>query len=387
MTAIVAQIRSSNIYMALSVRQIGEELNDEMLGILLESPMESDGLSLCLDRTPDIFLVPKLFFKDHKAYGFFLDNKLAGFGMICEKELYVNGELQLVGYFANLYVKREARKLGWLYRASQPLFDEITKKTDIGFAVTVKGNKATESMIGRRISKFPLMPYSESIGLQVVRTLLVTFKKRPKTEDRRPKLVVRLGKEEDIGRIAELLDGEYRSRLFGPLMDEEHLRDLIDKRPDFGISNYWVAVRDDRIVGVCSAWDISSIRQIRVMAYRKHFKWVYRLYSLFGPLLGFPKLPKPGSPFKELIVNDFATEDRDPLILEILLRHVYNDARKKRYNLIQIGSYADDPMLSATKPFFTQSIYSHVIVGTSKEALLKDGHIDTSRPYVDIALT
>lgn len=169
--------------MALQVQQIGKELNEEMLKILMESPMENEGLSLCLDRSPDIFQVPELFFDDYKAYGFFKDDQLVGYGMICEKELIVQGKPKLVGYFANLYVKKEARKLGWLYKASQPLFQEIMEKTNLGFATTVEGNRATEKMIGRRISKFPLMPFSETIGLYLIQNILVTTRKRPKTHD------------------------------------------------------------------------------------------------------------------------------------------------------------------------------------------------------------
>jgi len=373
--------------MGLTVKQIGTEYNEEMLAILLESPMESDGLSMCLDRSPNIYSVPTLFFKEYKAYGFFMDKQLVGYGMICQKELYVNGEKTLVGYFANLYVKKEARKLGWLYKASKPLFEEISKLTNIGFASTVKGNRATETMIGRKIAKFPLMPHSEFIGMQVVHNLIITFKKRQKTKSKGQKLVIRRGKEEDLKTISTLLDNEYRTRLFGVVMDEENLRKLIDTRPDFEIENYWLAELNGRIVGVCSAWDIKSIRQVRIMAYRKKFKWVYGIYSILGPILGFPKLPRPGQPFREIIVNDFATENRDPVILEAMLRHVYNDAKKHGYNMIELGSYVGDPMLSAVKPFFTQEVYSHTIVGTATADYLNKGQIDVSRPYVDIALT
>ncbi|MBT3243816.1 MAG: hypothetical protein HN352_11720 [Bacteroidetes bacterium] len=373
--------------MSLIVKQIGPEYNEEMLAILLESPMESDGLSLCLDRSPDIFIVPRLFFKGYKAYGFFMNDQLVGYGMICQKELYVNGKKTLVGYFANLYVKKEARKLGWLYKAAQPLFEEIGKLTDIGFASTVKGNKATESMIGRRISKFPLMPHSESVGLQVVHNLIITFRKRLRTKGTGQNLVIRRGRGVDIAKIAELLDKEYRTRLFGVVMDEQNLRELIDTRPDFGIENYWVAERDGIIVGVCSAWDIRSIRQVRIMAYRKKFKWVYMIYSYLRPLFGFPMLPKPGDPFKEIIVNDFACENRDPTIFEALLRTVYKQARKEGYNMVEVGSYYGDPMLKAVKPFFTQEVYSHTIVGTSSEEYLEENHVDVSCPYIDIALT
>ena len=372
--------------MALEVRKIGREYNDEMLTILLDSPMVSSGLSLCLDRSPDMFTVPEHFYNSYQAYGFFKDDRLVGFGMIGEKELYVNGFPKLVGYFMNLYVKKEARKLGWLYRAAKPMFGEITERTDLGFATTVQGNRATETMVGRRVNKFPMMPYSASIGLQVIENILITFPKRPKTHDLRPKLDLRRGKTEDLRKIAELLDGEYRGRLFGPVLDEEKLRKLIKTRPGFEVSDYWVAERDGKMVGVCSAWDISSFRRVRVMEYRKQFKWVYWLYSAVRPVAGFPKLPKPGEPFKEIIINDFAVENRDPKILEQLIRAVYRDAHKKRFNMIQIGSYSGDPILKAVKPFFAMSLYNHLIMASPDEELIKEGRINTTRPYVDIAL-
>jgi len=368
--------------MALTVRPIGREYNEEMLRILLESPMESDGLTLVLDRTPDMFLVAERLFKAYQAYGFFMDDRLVGYGMICEKELYVNGRPRLAGYFANLYVKREARKLGWLYRASAPLFEEITKRTSLGFATTVKGNKATVSMIGRKITKFPLMPFTRSIGFLDIKNILVTFRKREQN-----RYVIRRATEDDLPDIAALLDGEYRDRLFGPLMSPQHLRETIDRRPGFTVTDYYIAEDEGQMVGVCSAWDIHLIRKIRVMAYRKTYRWVYRIYKLIQPLTGFPRLPKPGEPFRELVINDFATRRRDPAILQALITRVYNDARKKGYNMVQIGSYQGDPMLAATRRFFTQPLISHIILGSTTGDLPETEQIDLSRPFVDIALT
>ncbi len=368
--------------MALSVRPVGPEQNEEMLRILLDAPMESEGLTLVLDRTPDIFTVPRHFFEAYKAYGFYMDDAMVGFGMICEKELYVNGQPRKTGYFANLYVKREARKMGWLYRASAPFFDDITQRVSIGYATTVKGNRATETMIGRRIPKFPLMPYTFSAGLHRTHNILITFAKK-----QRSKLHIRRAGDADLHAIAALLDSEYCNRLFGPVYTPEKLEQTIRSRPGFSISDYWVAENGERMVGVCSAWDIGSFRRIRVLAYRKSYRIIYRLYRLLGPLLGFPALPKPGEPFRELVVNDFATENRDPEILRALLVAVYGEARRRGYNMIQVGSYEGDPMLGAARRFFCQPLISNVVVGTTTEDLTEKEGIDLMRPFVDIALT
>jgi len=353
-----------------------------MLQILLDSPMESDGLTVCLDRSPDIFTVPRTFFDSYKCYGFFMDDRLVGFVMICRKKLYVNGTPREVGYLANLYVRPEARKKGWLYKVSEPLFREVLEELKMGYATTMAGNRNTEPMIGRRIPKYQFIPYSKTIGMNYIQNILITFRKREPSGFR-----VRRARETDIPRIAGLLDREYRDRLFGPLMDEESLKTTILKRPGFAVTDYFVAEKDGRVVGTCSAWDISPIRKLRVMAYRKKYRWVKLGYGLVAPVLGFPKLPVPGEPFREIVVNDFAVENRDPRILNALLIHVYQVHRKLGFNLMQVGSDERDPILSAARSFFAQPLRSWIIFGADEADLIEKEGIDCSNPYLDIALT
>ncbi len=368
--------------MALSVRRIGEEYNQQMLDILLSSPMDSDGLSVCLDRSPDMLAVPKLFFDSFKCFGFFMNDRLVGYSMVCRKRLYVNGVPREIGYLANMYVLPEARKLGWLYKASEPLFREVLEEAGLGYATTLLGNKRTETLIGRRIPKFPFIPHSKPIGVNCIYNILITFNKRQHAS-----WLVRRATGEDIPEIARLLDDEYRSRLFAPVMTEKNLRKTIERRPDFSFSDYFVAVKDGLIVGTCSAWDISAIRKLRVMSYRKQFRVIKFAYGIVAPILGFPKLPAPGEVFREIVINDFAVEDRNPEILKALLIHIYQEYRKKGYNMIQIGSYDKDPILSAVRGFFSQPLYSHIIFGSADPDLIEKEGIDCSRPYLDIALT
>ena len=368
--------------MSLTVRQITEDFNEEMLSILLDSPMESDGLSVCLDRSPDMFAVPRRFFDSFKSFGFFMDDRLVGFIMICRKTLYVNGLPREIGYLANMYVRPEGRKRGWLYKASEPLFREVLDEVGIGYATTMKGNRNTEPMIGRKIQKFPFIPYSKSIGINHIFNILITFGKRE------PKgISVRRAGSSDLETIARLLDDEYKPRLFGPVMTPELLVKTIGQRPGFELSDYFVAERDGRIVGVCSAWDISEIRKLRVMAYRKQYRIVKTVYGLLRPVFGFPALPKPGAPFREIVINDYGIENRDPEILKALITRIYNEYRRKGYNMVQIGSYEGDPLMKATAGFFSQPLYSHIIFGSKDEDLIEKEGIDYERAYLDIALT
>jgi len=353
-----------------------------MLSILLNSPMESDGLTLCLDRSPDMLVVPKLFFDSFKCYGFFMDDRLVGYAMICRKKLYVNSQPREIGYLANMYVLPEARKKGWLYKASESLFKEALEEVGLGYAVTMFGNKKTETMIGRRIQKFPFIPFSKIIGINAVQNILITFDKR-----NRSSWTVSPATLSDIPQIARLLDEEFRGRLFGPVMTERNLLKTIADRPGFSVSDYYIAKKDGRIVGVCSAWDVSAIRKVRVMAYRKQYRLIKVLHGMVAPVLGFPALPATGEPFREIVINDFGMENRDPRILKALITHVYHEKRKLGYNMVQIGSYEGDPILTATKGFFTQPLKSLIIFGAGDPELIDREGIDCSKAYLDIALT
>jgi len=368
--------------MSQSFRQIGEEYNEQMIDILLSSPMESAGLSLCLDRSPDMFAVAKLFFDSYKCFGFFLDEELVGYVMICRKKAYVKGIPREIGYLANLYIRKEGRKLGWYFRFSEPIFREALDEVGIGYATTIKGNRNTEPMIGRRISKYRFVPFSKTIATNITHNILITFNKRNVQG-----YSVRRATDDDIPVISRLLDNEYRPRLFGSVMTEDNLRKAIAKRPGFTVSDYFVAEYRGRIVGTCSAWDISSVRRVRVMAYRGKYRIVKMIYGWVAPVFGFPKLPDPGQPFREIVINDFAVEGRSPEILQALVTQVYRTYRKLGYNMIQIASDERDPILVAVRGFFTQPLRSWIIFGADDPDRIEKDGIDCSNPYLDISGT
>jgi hypothetical protein len=46
-------------------------------------------------------------------------------------------------------------------------------------------------------------------------------------------------------------------------------------------------------------------------------------YNLAAQLYGSPPLPKPGEPFKDVTIAEYAVIDRNPEVMEALLRHIY----------------------------------------------------------------
>jgi len=370
--------KESSLY---SLKEIGKEYNDEMLAILKGSPIESGGLTICFDREPDIFLAPALKSDYTKCVGFFKEKELLGFAMLTYQNAYVNRKPQTVMYFCNAYVKKEGRHKRFVFKAGEYLRKKTYNNANLGYTIVMKGNKPAESYINRRDKQFPSMAFSKCISVLDVKNIILTTRKKESS-----KYKVRHAKMDDLEVIVALLKREFSGRLFAPVIDREKFLQNLKIRPDFNITNYFVAEKDEEIVGVCAAWDTAAFKQNKVISYRKSFKLKKILYTILGAFFKFPSLPQEGEAFRDITITDYAIRERDHEVMEALLLKIYNEYREKKYNTLIFGSYYNDFLLKAAKRFFSKSVVSNIIIFSKNKSDLEDEKIDTSMPYIDIAL-
>jgi len=368
----------SNTY---TIKAIGKEQNKNMLEILRESPINSKGLTICFDRQPDIFITPELNSEKLQTIGLFKAEKLVGFVMMLYQNVYVNGKPQLVMYYCNMHVKNEARRKGFFYKASDYVSRDPYKNSNLGCAIVMKGNKAAERFISKRKAEYPNIPYSKIIGELHVKNIMITFRKNEST-----KYHIRGATMADVDDIIVLLKEEFSPRLFAPVMDKKIFLNNLAKRPDFDISNYYVAEQEGKIVGVCAAWDTCGFKQNRIIRYGKKLKVIKIFHTIFARLFGLPHLPQPGKAIKDATITEYAVKERNPEILEALLVKIYNEYQYRKYNMLIFGSCANDPLLQATKRFFTQPVVSNIILFSKDESFLNEGKIDASLPYIDLVM-
>lgn len=364
-----------------SLKEIGREYNQKMLTILKESPIESGGLTICFDREPDIFLIPELTSERLRWVGFFKGDELLGFAMMAHKKVYVNKRPRSVMYFGNAYVKREGRKQRFVFRAGEYFMQQAENNDGFGYAVVMRGNKPAESYINKKDRRFPFFPYSKTISTLTAKNILITGRKRENSNYK-----IRPANKDDIDAITAMLKKEYSQRLFAPVVTKERLIGACDRKPNFNLSDYFVAKKNGRMVGVCAAWDASGCKQTRVIQYRKKYKIIRAGYAFLGRFYGFPPLPKKGEAFKSVTITDYAFENRDPEIMEAMLLKIYNEYRKKNFNMIIFGSYSSDPLLTAARRFYCSTVISQIILFSNKKSDLEEGAIDTSMPFIDMTL-
>jgi hypothetical protein len=363
------------------LRRISREWNWEMLRILGETPVETRGLSVVFDRQPDIFAIPRLFSERVQCVGFFRGASLVGFAMLMFQSRYVGGEPQTVAYFGNVHVKKEARGRGFSRLAADFLSREMRGVCDLGYAVVMTGNRAAGRFIGRDWPGRPDLVHSKAVAALRAKSILVMGRKREDDGYR-----VRRAEISDVDAMVNLLRDEFRARLFAPVVDRGSFLRNLSARPGCDISHYYVAERGGEVVGTCAAWDTGGLKQNRIVRYGRKLKWLRNAHAGAAALLDFPPLPKEGGTTREATVTDCAVRGRDPEILEALLAKVHNDCARKKFDLLIVGSCGHDPLLRATKRFLGQTTVSDIVLFSSDPSLLAEGRVDTSLPYIDLAM-
>lgn len=360
---------------------LDKSYNSEMLGILRSAPITTDNIKLCFDRQPDIFRMAEIKYKPYSYLGFFHEGILEGYVMIGYHNAQVNGNSETVFHFTDYYIRQEGRNKGFSYSISDYLFKETYNNARLGYGIIMEGNKEALSLLGRRHPKYPFVPWTRIINKLDVKTILLAFP--VKTDNN---YTIRHATIEDVPIIVTLLNDEHQNRLFGNSFSESSFELLISNRPDFSINNYYLAMDGlKRIVGICAAWDCSSFKQNRVIKYGNTFLPSRIGYWFLSKIYSLPPFPGMGQIFRDVTITDYAVKDRNPAIMEALLRAVYHDYRKLGYHSMIWGSSADDPLLKASKSFFHQDIISNIVLLSLKPELIENNAIKNNIPYIDVA--
>mgnify|MGYP001058902043 CR=1 FL=1 len=365
---------------AYQIKPIDRNYNQEMLQILQSSPITTRDLTLYFDRQPSIFKMADIKYRPHHYHGLFLQDQLKGFGMIGYHQAMVNRNQEMVFHIKDFYVAPEARGNGFVYRVAENLFRETYQQASIGYAIVMRGNKNSLHFVGRKNPAYPFFPHTRIVNQLDVRNMLLLLPLMKK-----PGFKIRPATSDDIPVMVSLLNAEHRMRLFGNCYEETGFQDYLKIRPGLNIQNYYLAFdKNGRCVGVCAAWDCSSIKQTRVMSYGKQFLPARLLYNSLATLFKKPLLPSASQFFKEFFVTDYAVAERNPAIMNSLLRFIYREYLDKGYQNMIWGSSLHDPLLQASAGFFHQRLISNIVLVATEVNLMEESAIENHLPYIDL---
>lgn len=345
------------------LRILNQEWNKRLLQLTRVSPVKAGSFQILFDRAPDIFTIPKLTSYKYRCLGLFKEDDLLGYAMASYQKRYINQRVVNVIYLGNMHVVKKGLGRELLKLLEKRFHEIIPRNTGVEYlyAYIMERNKR-----GMRLVDDGYL-FSRVIGKisMVTILLLLPVKWNKKYKIRRATYL-------DIDDIVELLKKEHSQRLLAPYVDRDIFLRNLAERPQLDISDYFVALYQNKIVGVCSAWDMTSFKKNRVINYGLKMKIARLFYNIAAGFFRVSKLPKIGKAFRDITIAEFAVKNRDPKILEDLLRYIYNHYRKEGYHSIIMGSSETDPMLKATDIFLSKKVHSNVILGAIEREKTQD---------------
>jgi hypothetical protein len=365
---------------AVTVRPVGREDGAALLAINRACPIEAN-LTFFFDREPDFFAWPDAVFDEHQYLGLYSEEQLIGYGLVGVLDGWVGDGWGSFMYGGDLRILPGWRGAGLAKRIIREFIEGVPTGRRLGFMLVKDGNVAASELIEPRRWDMPRMEHRILCKFEAGNVMLLRSVGKPR------RCRVRRARTADLERMADLVQRVLKGRLFAPRYDAERLARDATRVPGLWLDHYFLAERDGRLVGMLAAWDEGPLRRTTLLDYDltgQALRTAYRAASLV--LRSAAPLPDPGESFRSLTATRVVVADRDPGVLEDLLRAVVNEHIGAGYHMLHVGFTGEDPLRAALKPFFVQRFRSQIYLAVERGAYKTDlppGHED---PYIDLAI-
>lgn len=306
--------------------------------------------------------------------------EVVGVGCRASRPVFVNGQVEEVGYLAQLRVDPRFRGRSLVSRGFRLVRELHGDGRVAGYITTIteENTEARGILVERARRHFPI--YRELDRFSVLSFLL----SGPKSIGQ-ARYKIKQGPEVDLGRIVAFLQRYGAAKQFYSFYTEEDFRPESPATLGFRVEDLAVAHNGGDIVGTMGLWDQSEYKQIIVTAYTGAMRWMRTWYNLGARIKGTQPLPSPGEPMRVAYGSFICMRDNDPGIFEILLRHLCNEAARRGYTCLIVGLSARDPLLSVAqrRPHIAYQTRLYTVCWEEERSFHE--RLDNRIPYVETA--
>lgn len=335
---------------------------------------------LSYQREPNYFYGANIQGKINLTIVGLIKNKLVGFGCISLKPMYINGSEKMFGYLSGLRSISEVRG-GRNLLAAYKYFQNMHVDNNVPAYITtiIDENVYAKSVLTS--SRFGLPKYSDW-GRYI--TYVINLNKRSRQIQNKNDVLVMRGTDFELDEIISFLNRNGSKRQFSPVYSK---RDFVSNYTrDFSQSNFYVAVKANKIIGILGAWDQSGYKQNRIIKYHGGLGKFRKVINVVLSLSGYHTLPSPGEELKMIYTAFVCIYNDNPDILTALLKSVYNNYKSSDFHFVSIGLHERDPLNIALKHFSTFRYYSRLYVVNWEDGNQFCEKLDKSKiPYLELA--
>jgi len=344
------------------------------------------GVSICLslEREPSFFIAANvegsfqqtIIVKEKKF------DKICALGNRSIRKVFLNGEVQPLGYLSTLRLNEKYRGR-FVLQKSYRFLRELHKDNRTKFYLTSIFEE------NYRARKF-LTSGAKGLPRYEEYTRFLTFSivlRRPK---RRLKLPVNLkiiqASSNEINEIVHVLQKYGKNQQFYPYWDSSNLFDP-KQTPNLHPEDFLLAIEKDNIIGCLAIWNQCSFKQILIRNYSNFYKYTRWLINTAAFLTGKPSLPPINTSISYCYISHIAIANNDPNIFSCLLNSAYILARKKKIEHIMVGLPEGHPFIPVIKNSYRYWTIPSIIylVSWAEDGINPFEMIDQRIPGIEVA--
>ena len=358
--------------------ELANQADDAELRGLLRRSSISGSISVTFEREPSFFDscgVRGDFFQVGIGRDLRTGNVI-GLGTRSVSTAFVNGRPMPLGYLADLRLDEQYRG-GTLIARGYRFLRQLHEDHGARLYTTMifSGNHAALTTIASGRAGLPQyhdMGLVHSPGLNIRRA-------RPPIH---AGCEILRGSQELLPEIVECLNRNNSRRQFAPV----HTVAMFETQwRDFSITDFYVAVRGSRVIGVLGCWDQSAFKQTRLAGYGRRLRYLVPLANILRPITGAPLFPKPGQEVSYFYISFIAVDEDDVQIFRALVRRAYNDAVGSRNLYAILALHERDSLLPALRDYSLTPFSGRLFCVTFEDGEDVYRSLDGRVPYLEAA--
>ena len=308
--------------------------------------------------------------------------QLAGVMCRATRPLFINGQVEEVGYLSQLRIDEQFRGR-WLVSQGFPYLRRLYEDGRVtgSIATIIEGSEEAAGILVKKPRRH-FAQFWEMDRLWVM--ALVLRKPRFGTKRRAGFYRIERGTEATLSEVVAFLREQGAAKQFYPAYTEADFQDSPLTR-DFQIEDFVLARLGDKLVGVVGLWDQSSYKQTIVQSYHGSLGRFRPVYNLGLRLLGARPLPAPGERIRYLFASFICVASNDPAIFRALLQHACDLATRRGYAYLMIGLMESDPLLAVARRYMHIPYHSRLYTVCWEDQATWPDKLDGRPRYLELA--
>ena len=320
--------------------------DDKALRNLLRRNRMPGSISLSMCNDPSFFEAIEVEGSRSKVVVCEDSGEIVGMGVISERDVFVNGIPEKMGYISRLRLDKDYRSGTQLKRGYQYFKAIHEKHFNLPSYLTTILESNTHAVDTLTSGRAGLPDYKKISGYS---TLAIPTLPRLKHSSSLIKIVN--GKDIGVDTVIEHLQRFGKRKQFYPVYKKEDITGHEGILRGLNLSDFFVAKEGNSIKGIIALWDQRAFRPNIVESYSGLLKYFRKPFKF---------LPPAHSVVPALHAACIAIENNDSSIFKALLRHVLAETRNRDAGLLLLGFAENDSLLKVSNKFLHIKIKSSI---------------------------